>query len=1008
MASKIGDMFSKASARSRVFIIVGTVLGVVAILVVASKLLGGGAKRTGNASVAGAPSLQSVPGGQLTPEYYRALMQANAQTAQQAQVSGASAVPTLVNAPAQDAAPAAPSGDCTVVCPGADDADVSGEINSLVKAGKLSQTDANQLLTMAKNNVPVSEYADYLNNLVKQGKLSPDEARKLLATYTKQHANQSVSESARTMDALIKSGKLPLDVAAHLLDLQKQNISPAAYAEELNRLVREGKISPETAAQLLAQYSQQQARQASETGSALLKQMATSGEITADVANDLDQLQKRNVPVDQYEAELNRLVAAGKMTPAAAAKLLAQYKAQRAGVGPSGTLNSIVSGAEAENADELSNLVGEGKISQETADEISALQKQHLTPQQYAAAIDAMVREGKIPPDVAEKLKASAERLNALVAAGKISQDTANAIQDLTNRNLSPQDYNAAIDEMVRQGKIPPDVAAQLKAQYAQDHADAQSAGQRANAATLAQLVSEGKISGATADAIANLQKRNLSPQDYNAAIDQMVREGKIPPDVAARLKAEYAANQAGDIDSLVSRGELSPEGAAILSQLQKSQVSPDEYNAAIDKLVREGKLSPAAAARLKANYARLAALRGEAAKLTQLQQNNATPAEYAAELKRAVAAGLLTPEQAAALQREYDALSANVPVPPANAPAGGTAPGIETNTPGGESFAALQQRLASRRPTGGATRPGAVASGPDQAAQFAAAEAAAEAEAAKAQQQHVQDLIAGMTTQASALIASWAPPVMQVKLGVEPKSATGAAGGANGNNRNARNGGAGSEAQGEAAPLIKAGTILFAVLTTAVDSDYPDTPVMATIVSGEFKGCTLMGKLALAQGQNKVSLNFSLMNSDDWTKTKNVTAFAIDPDTARTVLASSVNNHYMLRYGTMFASSFVTGYANGISQSGSTTSSGIFGTTNTHPQLSPGEKIAVALGQVGTTFGAALANYVNTPATVKVNSGVGLGILFMADVTDQTSSPTASGPAGPATTTVTTTSTAK
>jgi intracellular multiplication protein IcmE len=143
-----------------------------------------------------------------------------------------------------------------------------------------------------------------------------------------------------------------------------------------------------------------------------------------------------------------------------------------------------------------------------------------------------------------------------------------------------------------------------------------------------------------------------------------------------------------------------------------------------------------------------------------------------------------------------------------------------------------------------------------------------------------------------------------------------------------------------------------------------------------------VMGKLALAQGQDKVSLNFTLMNMDSWDKGKNVTAFAIDPDTARTVMASNVNYHYMLRYGTMFASSFVTGYANGISQSGSTTSSGIFGTTNTHPQLSPGEKIAVALGQVGTTFGTALANYVNTPTTVKVNSGVGLGILFMADVT--------------------------
>jgi hypothetical protein len=158
MASKLSEMFSKANARSRVFMIVGAVLGVVGIIAIGTKMLGGGTKASGHASVAGAPSLQSVPGGQLTPEYYRALMQANAQTAQQAQVSGASAVPTLVNAPgAPAAAPAAaPSGDCTLVCPSEDNPDISNEVNNLLKAGKLAPADANRLLDMAKRNVPVS------------------------------------------------------------------------------------------------------------------------------------------------------------------------------------------------------------------------------------------------------------------------------------------------------------------------------------------------------------------------------------------------------------------------------------------------------------------------------------------------------------------------------------------------------------------------------------------------------------------------------------------------------------------------------------------------------------------------------------------------------------------------------------------------------------------------------------------------------------------------------------
>ena len=906
MASKISDIFSKASAKSRVFIIVGTVVGIVGMVIIASKFLGGGTKLAGSAHVAGAPSLQSVPGGQLTPEYYRALMQANAQTAQQAQVSGASAVPTLVNAPAS--APAEQSsGDCGVVCPGADSADVATDISALVKSGKLAQADANQLLAMAKNNVPVSEYSDYLTSLVKQGKLTPEEARKLLATYTKQHANNEVSESARTMDALIQSGKLPLDVASSLLELQKKHPTAAEYADELNRLVSEGKISPETAATLLAQYTQQQTRKASAEGAAMLRQMASSGQISQEVAANLENLQKRNVPLSEYQAELDKLVSEGKMTPETAAKLLAQYQAQRLNTGPSATLAGIVTDAEAQSDESVDDLVGAGKISQAAADQISALQKQNLSPQDYAAAIDTMVKSGKIPPDVAAGLKENAVMFSGLAASGKISQATANALQALDGQHLSPQAY---------------------------------------------------------AD-----------------AIDQLAREGKIPPDVAARLKDRYAATQASqDINSLVRSGELSKENAALLKDMQHSQVSPEQYNATIDRMVREGKLSPAAAARLKANYAHLAGLRSVAATLTRLQANNASVAQYADELKRAVANHLLSPEQAAALLKEYQAMNAAVITPPTT-PTGGNAPAIDTAIGGGQNFAVLQQRL-SNRPAIVIGNNGAPV-GPDQAAQFAAAEAAAEAEAAKERQQHVQDLVSQMTAQAQSLISAWSPPVMQYKSGTPDTKGSNGKGGTTTTTTTSsgKNGATSGGGVPEGPPLIKSGTILFAVLTTAVDSDYPDTPVMATIVSGQFKGAALLGKLSLANGQNKVSLNFTIMNEDSWPKSKTISAFAIDPDTARTVLASSVDNHYLLRYGTMFASSFVTGYANGISQSGSTSTSGIFGTSSTHPQLSPGEKIAVALGQVGTTFGTALANYVNTPVTVKVNSGVGLGILFMADV---------------------------
>ena len=77
-----------------------------------------------------------------------------------------------------------------------------------------------------------------------------------------------------------------------------------------------------------------------------------------------------------------------------------------------------------------------------------------------------------------------------------------------------------------------------------------------------------------------------------------------------------------------------------------------------------------------------------------------------------------------------------------------------------------------------------------------------------------------------------------------------------------------------------------------------------------------------------------------EWPSSMPVTAFAIDPDTARTVMASSVDNHYMLKYGTD-GNFFLTGYSNSITQAGTSTT-GIFGTSTTHSNLGPGNKLAV------------------------------------------------------------------
>lgn len=758
--------FGTADAKSRIFLIFAAIVGISIVGYILVRTFSGGPTASGPSRVANpAAGVQSVPGSKLSPEYYQALRQANVQATQQGQMTGGSAVPTMVNVPGQSFGG---TGNCTVLCPGDDKVDVSNDINDLVKSGKLSQDEADKLNDLAKGNVPVDQYAAALDDLVRQGKLTPEQARKLLEAYKKQHANALIAESAQAMDGMIKAGQLPLDVANDLLALQKTHPTAAQYAAELDRLVREGKLTPEQAAQLLAQYTQQQQKEKAKQGAYQLSQMAKAGEITSAVAAQLTDLQNKNIPVDDYAAELQKLVAAGKLTPEAAAKLLDQYKKQRAGLAAT-------------------------------------------------SGIDKMLAQKE-----------------------------------------------AAAAQMVKNMKLPQD----------------------------------------TTDALLALQKKNLTPEEYQAALAELVKQGKLTPEQAQKLLA---------------------------------------------------------------NYKNLAAARAMAQSLKNLQGNNASAGAYADALKKAVVSGVLTPDQAAQLLQEYQA--AITPY----------APGVATNVPGADDFARLQQQLAAEQ----VTQPAAAAP-----AQFSEAEARAQAEAEQARQQRIANIESAMSAQAQQLVTAWQIPPMQHKGGVleerekerDRKAAQGAPTGPPPTSSTTTT----TTTMESGPPLIKMGTILFAVLDTGVNSDYPDTPVMATIVSGAFKGAKLMGKVQtkLGPNQDKVSLTFTMMDMQSWPKTKSVNAFAIDPDTARTVMASGVDNHYMERYGATMATSFLQGYSTAIMQAGSTATTGVFGTTSTFPNLSPASKFAVGLGQIGTTIGKNVQKQMDRPITVTVDAGVGLGILFMGDVT--------------------------
>lgn len=242
-------------------------------------------------------------------------------------------------------------------------------------------------------------------------------------------------------------------------------------------------------------------------------------------------------------------------------------------------------------------------------------------------------------------------------------------------------------------------------------------------------------------------------------------------------------------------------------------------------------------------------------------------------------------------------------------------------------------------------------------------------------QQQQMQQAFEGlMQKQANDLMHRW-QPVNQVVVGgqiilspEEEKAKMASVTGTNSNGNNMKR-----------PALYKAGDIVFGVLETGINSDEPG-PIMARIVSGPLKGAKLIGTM---QRQNdKAMLTFNLINAPSLPDSVAVNIVAIDPETARTALASDVNHHYLLKYGAVFAGAFLQGVSQAVQSSlqpSFTSSNNTFVATST--QATTRQEVLVGLGQVGQQISQEIQKYDPQP-TVTVDSGTSMGLLFLSDFT--------------------------
>lgn len=187
---------------------------------------------------------------------------------------------------------------------------------------------------------------------------------------------------------------------------------------------------------------------------------------------------------------------------------------------------------------------------------------------------------------------------------------------------------------------------------------------------------------------------------------------------------------------------------------------------------------------------------------------------------------------------------------------------------------------------------------------------------------------------------------------------------------------------------MIKAGTILFAVLENALNSDQAGTPVLAQIAAGKYQGAQLMGSFSTS-ADNKLIIKFNQMILKNYTDPIPINAYAIDPTTAQNALASYVNNHYVERYGSLFAAAMLQGFGNAYSNY----QNPCYGTNNCFidgsvqkNSVTTETALYQGLGQIGTNVASQVQNNFNRPATIVLNQGSGMGILFMSNVLNQPS----------------------
>ncbi len=175
----------------------------------------------------------------------------------------------------------------------------------------------------------------------------------------------------------------------------------------------------------------------------------------------------------------------------------------------------------------------------------------------------------------------------------------------------------------------------------------------------------------------------------------------------------------------------------------------------------------------------------------------------------------------------------------------------------------------------------------------------------------------------------------------------------------------------------IHVGDMFYSILQIGVNTDELSPVRAVSVDKGPLEGATFVG--SPARNGQKATIEFTNMSIKG--RSYRISAIAVDPDTYRSGLADSVDNHVLSRYTKLAFASFVDGYANALSSTQTVTNTDGSTSSISNPLPKASDQARIGIGKVGEKLTPIFEREFDRPPTVTIEENRGVIIMFMQEL---------------------------